>query len=260
MDLTLLGSTRRERTLTPLWQELAEPRAAGLFTPGLVDGLPAPARRFLLRAIAPGTLLVHAARLSMHGELRLKPGAEALPMRAEQVLAPPRGLIWKAHVGRGALQFRGYDRAAHGAAEMRWWLHGLVPLVRAQGPDVVRSAAGRLAGEAVLVPAALLPGPGVTWREGDADSAVYVMEVFGERVETTVRVDAQGRLTHVRIRRWRGAEGERPAGYADFDVDAWGAERQFGGYTVQTHFRAGWELATSAAFPFFYARVDSVEF
>jgi len=43
----------------------------------------------------------------------------------------------------------GYDRLSSGTAQMRWRLLGLLPVMTAAGPDITRSAAGRLAGELV---------------------------------------------------------------------------------------------------------------
>jgi hypothetical protein len=37
---------------------------------------------------------------------------------------------------------------------MRWRLLGLIPVITAAGPDVTRSARGRLAGEIALLPTA----------------------------------------------------------------------------------------------------------
>jgi hypothetical protein len=235
----------------------------GHFTPEMTEGLPAPAQRFLRRAIAPGTPLVRAATLRMRGAMRLSPGAAPLRMQAEQVLAPPRGFLWRARVGPRLARISGYDRYTPGAGgEMSWRLYGLLPVVRARGEDVTRSAAGRLAGEAVLVPAALLPRFGVVWEEGDARRAHYRMRVGDEDVHCTLEVDGEGRLVRASLRRWRGAgrKGEPPAGYARFDVDGWAEERRFGGYTLPTRFRAGWQLGEPGEFPFFFATLTEVHF
>ena len=71
---------------------------------------------------------------------------------ARQVLAPPRGFVWAATARFIGIPVIGFDRLSSGSGQMRWRLGGLVPVVSATGPDVTRSAAGRLAGETVLVP------------------------------------------------------------------------------------------------------------
>ncbi len=252
--------TGREKELAPLWNELDTPSGGGVFDPSMVDGLPEPAKRWLLRAITPGTPLRHTATLSMSGSIRLKPGAEPLPMKAEQILAPPRGFIWKARVSKGLMRISGFDRLVHGTAKMRWWLYGLVPVVKGEGIDVDRSAAGRLAGEAALVPASLLPGTGVRWEAIDDRSARYLMTVGNEQVATTVVVDENGFLERVSINRWKDDAGGGKPGYARFDVDQWEDERTFDGYTIPTRFRAGWNLGALDEFPFFYARIDEITY
>jgi Family of unknown function (DUF6544) len=53
---------------------------------------------------------------------------------------------------------------------MRWRLLGRIPVMSASGTDVDRSAAGRVALDATLVPPAFLD-PTVSWRQGtDADT------------------------------------------------------------------------------------------
>jgi hypothetical protein len=70
------------------------------------------------------------------------------------VLTPGSGFEWTARAG-GVLS--GFDRYADGRVEMRWKLFGLLPVMRAAGPDVTRSAAGRAAAETIWLPTTLLP-------------------------------------------------------------------------------------------------------
>jgi hypothetical protein len=251
--------TRQEQAVDALWRELQAPGAGEVFDAAMVDGLPPPAQRYLRHAIAPGTPLARSVRLTMHGTLRLQPGGDALPMRAEQVLAPPAGFIWRARVGRGALRFRGFDRYGHGQGRMRWWMWGLAPIVRAGGVDVTRSAAGRLGGEAIFVPAALLPARGAAWEAVDDSTARVRLTVDGEPVTTTLRIGADGRLRHASLMRWRDDAGGGAPGYVRFDVELSG-ERTFGGYTVPARMHVGWRLGEADAFPFFDATVDSAEY
>jgi hypothetical protein len=255
------GRTRQERMIDRVWDDLAAIEApADRFDPAMVDGLPPPAQRYLLRTIAPGTPLASAVLVSMRGTIRLSAGAEPMPMSATQILAPPHGFVWRARVGGGLVRFRGFDAYADGSGRMRWWLFGAVPLVNAASSDISRSAAGRLAGEAVWLPSALLPDRGARWHAMDDETAMFVLDVGGESVETTITVDAEGRIRRASIRRWREDDGSGRPGYVRFDVDGWEGERTFGGYTIMTRFRAGWRLGEADEFAFFEAVIDEAEF
>ncbi|HAR42795.1 MAG TPA: hypothetical protein DCS07_09245 [Bdellovibrionales bacterium] len=251
---------RQEASIAKLWERLDEKGAQKVFEPAMADALPEPARRYLLRSITPGTPLAHSIRLHMTGSMRLKPGAELLPMSADQILAPPHGFIWKARVGRGLFQFAGFDRYAEGVGEMRWWLYGLLPIVKAKGPDLDRSAAGRLAGEAIFLASALLSPNGAQWVPESDTVAHYRMVIDTEPVTVSISVKPDGLLERVSIKRWRGDLEGKKSGYFRFDVDEFSDVKTFGGYTIQTKFRAGWELGLPSEFPFFYASIDSAEY
>lgn len=120
-----------------------------VFDPAMVADLPEPARRWLTHAISPGTPLWETVELSMRGEIRL--GAWR-SFTARQVLAPPRGFVWAARARFLGIPVVGFDRFSSGSGEMDWRLGGLIPVMSATGPDVTRSAAGRLAGEMALAP------------------------------------------------------------------------------------------------------------
>jgi hypothetical protein len=255
----LLNRAVEERALDRMWFRLGHPQTDSRFDPAEVTDLPEPARRFLLHAIEPGTVLATSVVLHMKGTLRLKEDADPLPMHAVQVLAPPRGFIWRADVGHGLMRIRGFDRYAGGAAEMRWWLLGLVPVVSQDGAGVTRSAAGRMAGEGILVPSALLPSRGARWEPVDESTARVTLDVDGERVSFTVRVAPDGRPERVVIRRWNGDPASGDVGYLPFMVVFDGEERTFGGYTIPVSLRAGWAPGGSFR-PFFTARLEDAAY
>jgi hypothetical protein len=151
-----------DKTLEALWEEA--PRTTARFDPAMVSELPAPAQRYLLHTFAPGAPLASAARLAMHGELRLK--GVWHPFEAEQVLSWDRGFVWRAHAKLKGLPVSGYDRLIDGEGAMRWRFLGIIPFMRADGPDITRSAAGRMHAEAIWFPAVLL-GEDVQWLDGD---------------------------------------------------------------------------------------------
>jgi hypothetical protein len=78
----------------------------------------------------------------------------------------------------------GFDQYVAGQGQMRWRLLRLLPMVQAQGPDLSRSAAGRVVGEAIWLPTALLPRLGAVFqRWGDPDNTgAYGLHPFGGEV------------------------------------------------------------------------------
>jgi len=127
----------------------------------MVSTLPQPAQRLLLHATEPGVPLWRSAQLQMRGEIRL---GRWRRFTARQVLTPAVGLVWAATARFFGLPVSGYDRYSPGTGEMRWRLARVIPVLTATGPDVTRSAAGRLAAGAMFVPATFDLAPGRTAR------------------------------------------------------------------------------------------------
>lgn len=196
--------------------------------------LPEPARRYLDHAIGPEAEPVRAVRVRMEGQIKLN---DWLPFTAEQVIDWRRGFIWQASVKMMGLPIRGSDRLVDGYGAMRWKLLGLIPVMTAQGPDIARSAAGRVAAESIWLPS-VLAGPDVSWTSTDAGHPRADFEAFGEPIELTLAVDGDGRLESLWLPRWGNPQDE------GFRYASFGAvveeERTFAAYTVPTRLRAGW--------------------
>jgi hypothetical protein len=238
-----------------LWSGAPKPRS--VFSPELVRRLPEPAQRYFLHAIAPGAPLAEAVRLRMHGHIRLN--GTYYPFEGTQVSVWHSGFRWDAHVKLRGLPVTGFDRLRDGAAEMRWKLLGVIPMVQAGGPDVTRSALGRMMAEAVWLPAVLLRSD-VEFREASAQSASATLRLGGESASLRLDIDASGALRSLQLERWGSLSGE-PARYHAFGgyVDA---ERSFGGVTIPTKLRIGWHFG-SERFErdgeFFRVEIDEAE-
>jgi hypothetical protein len=211
----------------------ARPPAPPVFGEAELEGLPEPVRRYLRASIAPGTPLATSARLRMRGRIKV---GRWLPFHARQVLAPGSGFEWTARAG-GVLS--GFDRYADGQGEMRWKLFGLLPVMRAAGPDVTRSAAGRAAAETIWLPTTLLPRFGIRWRALDDQHLVARRNVGNVEIEAHYRVDADGHLTSMVFDRWgdpwrRGTWGQHPFGGEII------AYRTFAGLSIPSAGRFGW--------------------
>jgi hypothetical protein len=206
----------------------------------------------LRHAIAPGTPLSPSVELTMRGTIRL--GAWH-SFTATQVLAPACGYIWAARTRMFGLPVSGYDRLSSGTAMMRWRLLGVLPVMSADGPDIARSAAGRLASEIVLAPTAYRTA---VWTAGDRrDTAVGVWHVGGDEQRVELDIGPMGEVRGVLIQRWGEPPGA-PYGCYRFGVTV-EAERTFGGITVPSMMRAGWWWGTDRedAGEFFRAEITS---
>jgi hypothetical protein len=239
------------------WAELASPtERPAAFDPASLSALPAPARRWLTHAIAPGTPLHRSAELITHGQIRIGRWAS---YSARWRLAPPDGFVWAAAARVAGVPITGFDRYTRGSGQMHWRLLGRLPVLSAEGTDVTRSAAGRLAGEFVFCPAAAL-SPAVSWEPLDEYRAVACFALGGFVQRVTLRVAASGALESVRMRRWGNPDGDGFAEYL-FGADIT-AEESFAGFTVPSRARVGWHYGTDrwAKGEFFRLIVDSATY
>ena len=236
--MTTSRAPRAARGVRREWDLLSRTtQQAEVFDPSMVADLPEAARRWLTHAIAPGTPLWQAVELSMRGKIRL---GSWRPFTARQVLAPPHGFVWAATARVAGLPVVGYDRYSSGSGEMNWRLGGLVPVMTARGPDVTRSAAGRLAGETALAPTTFRAA---TWAPGsDADRTVAGWRIDQQVERAEFHVGDGGRLLDVVMQRW-GDPGGGPFGRYPFGV-AVEAEETFAGVTIGSVLRAGWWWGT----------------
>ncbi len=239
-----------DSVLEALWQ--SAPAGTKAFDPNDFAHLPALAQRYLAHAIAPGTPLASAVRLRMHGTIKL---SRWHPFKAEQVLVQGRGMIWRATVRIGGVAVRGSDRFLDGEGAMRWNVFGCIPLIRASGPDISRSAAGRFAAESVWLPS-LLCGAGVSWSADDAIGARAHFAVDGYPADVALALSA-GCVQSVATSRWGNPDGGR------FREIPFGArveqEATFGGYTIPARLAVGWHAGTGrfeGEARFFHVTID----
>ncbi|AHE97516.1 hypothetical protein THITH_03690 [Thioalkalivibrio paradoxus ARh 1] len=257
----LWTSARDVRNAQTVWDALLSQRelAPRHYDPAMVADLPETGQRYFANAIAPGTPLHKVARLEMEGSLILN-GRE-LPMRADQILAPPHGFVWRARAGAGWIRFSGSDGYWSGHTSWtRFRLWGVLPVARiADTEDHGRAAAARMVMETVWAPAALLPQSGAVWTQTGTDRAkVRFPEVPGvEPIHLTF--DAAGRVLEMTTLRWSDANPERTYRLQPFGgrMLAYGTHQ---GFTIPTTMEIGNLYGTPEYAPFFHARVTRVEY
>jgi hypothetical protein len=242
------------------WNRLAalQPSDPARFDPEMVANLPEPARRYFMFSIQAGTPLLPVAEIDMIGRFSLGTQEDPAyqPMEARQILAVPEGFVWSMRT-RGGMPVSGSDSAFW----TRFRIFGLIPVGRLGGdPDHTRSAFGRYAGEAVIwAPAALLPGPGISWEAVDDDTARVTVHHRGLSQAVDVTVDGEGKPVVASFHRWSDANPDRvhrlqPFGATMSDF------REVGGYRLAFQVEAGNMFRTENYFPFFLANVTEIRF
>lgn len=235
-----------------------QPTDPPVFSPDMVANLPDPARRFFSFAIAEGTPLSTVAVIEMEGQFGMGDKADPgyMPMRATQVLAAPEGFVWAMSTG-GAMRMSGSDSGSW----TRFWLYGLAPVARfGDDPDHARSAFGRYVAEAVFwTPAAVLPGPNVTWEPVSEHVARVTMRRGELEQSVDLTVDEEGRPLHVSFIRWSDANPDKVHRLQPFGGFL-SEFREFDGFTLPTHVEAGNMFETDDYFAFFIVDITDVSF
>jgi hypothetical protein len=209
----------------------------GVFDPSVGLDLPEPGRRWLGQAIEPGTSLATAAEVRMHGEVRL---GKWRSFTAVQRMTQTGGFVWAATARMLGMPIVGFDRYTRCSGQMRWRLLDAVPIMRAEGLEVTRSAAGRYGGELLLYLPTAAVSDMITWRAVDEARATAVLPVGSTQAEVTITVSASGVLTDLVFPRWGNPAGEPFAEYS------FGATFQdqitFAGITLPRQVTAGWHV------------------
>jgi hypothetical protein len=222
--------------------------AAAIESGGLPAGSPDPsalpeaARRYLDHAMPSGLRPARLARLRIRGEMRPKPGARPFSLEADEVLVPGVGFAWLATTRIGPFSMSVLDGYHAGEGFMAGRLFGVIPLMNASGEDVTRSSRGRLAGESIFVPPALLPGEGLRWEGVDRLRARLHQSIDGEDLEVEILVDDAGALTELTMLRHgnAGRDDWGPTPYG-FRIER---EETFEGVAVPSLVRGGWWYGT----------------
>lgn len=248
------------RADTAEWARLAalQPQDPPAYSFEMVEGLPEPARRYFNYTTQPGTPLWTVAEIDMMGRFSL--GSKQQPayqkMQARQILAVPNGFVWAMRTG-GAIPISGSDSGAW----TRFRICGLIPVARQGGNlDHARSAFGRYASEAVFwTPAALLPGPGVSWEAVDNDTARVTVQRGKLSQAVDVTVDAEGRPVVVSFQRWSNANPDKRYRLQPFGGNL-SDFRDVEGFRLPHRVEAGNMFGTEDYFPFFLAEVTAIRF
>jgi hypothetical protein len=248
-----------------VWAELSKlPHPSNShFETGMVSGLPEPARRFLEFAIQPGTRLSTVVEISMEGQLSLssREDPKYQAMSARQLLAAPRGFVWRVNAGSGLMRITGSDGMMDDRSWTRFWLLRLIRVVRiGNDPDHLRSSFGRVVAEAAFwSPAFLLPWAGVTWTAVDRNTARVTIARGSLTQSVDIRVEANGQPMWVSMPRWTNANAEKVYRIQPFRGEL-SDFRLVSGYRIPLRVDGGNFFGTAEYFPFYKAQLVDVHF
>lgn len=261
LSLTLFVNRRlHDRRVGRIWRNLRESGTTARFREDLTSQLPEPARRFFRYAIQPETPIARSVELVMEGRIGLRPGAQKLPMHARQVISA-QGFVWSAQVGRGLQSFSGEDLYFAGTGQMRWFLARYLPIIRAGGRAVTRSAAGRIALELpFMLPSALLPGNAVEWEEIDEASARVHVRVGNETASPLLTISARGELERVTMPRWDTNARDGKPGYVVWTARSLGGELESAGHRLPRRIEVTKRADTPNPDTFFEATIQRASF
>ena len=193
----------------------------------------------------------------MHGEIRLGGWRR---FTAEEVISWGAGMIWRARIRMGWKSITGSDSFLHGHGLTQWKLFGLLPFFNASGPDIDRSAAGRVNIESLWLPSVLCR-EGVQW-SAESDSHLHAaFNAHGADADIDLCIYEGGGLRSFQMPRWGNPEGGefRALPFGGLVVE----EANFDGYTVPVRARIGWNPGTSEfdrGGEFFRATLDSIQY
>jgi hypothetical protein len=220
----------------------------------LTAELPEPVRRYLRHALPASVPDTSGVRLRMTGRIKL---GLWLPFTAAQA-CDGRSFEWRARVGLGRLApLEVVDRYADGTGSVTGRLFGRYDLFHQADEHVRRSAAGRAALEAILAPASLLPGRGVSWRAEDDEHIVASSYLEPEQINVHLQIDSRGSPRAFSAQRW-GDTGKHSHGYLIFGGNVQ-AERRFGDVVIPSRLSVGWRYGSAEYKPFFHARIRAQE-
>lgn len=220
----------------------------------LIGQLSEPVRRYLRHALPASLPATYGVRLRMTGKIKL---GLWLPFTAEQD-CDGRSFEWRARIGLGPLApLEVVDRYVNGTGSVTGRLLGRYELFHQADEHVRRSAAGRTALEAIMAPASLLPGRGVSWRAEDDEHIVASSYLEPEQTEVHMQIDSRGALRAFSTKRW-GDIGKHSHGYLIFGGDMH-AERRFGDLVIPSHVTVGWGYGSAEYKPFFDARIRALQ-
>lgn len=210
---TWRGGSLLARRLDEDVAHLSPPRNggdSGVLTTGDLDGLPDPARRYLMWMGVIGRPRVAAFRARFVGEFRMKPDGRWMPYESWQYnRARPVTRLVRMRIDAARLvPMFGSDTYVDHRGRMAGTVLGLIPVAEGEGPEFDLGELVTYVNDALLLAPTMLLCPAAVWRPIDAQNFAVVVTDGGNRVSARCTIDGDGRLVDFQTddRRYAGTD------------------------------------------------------
>jgi len=199
----------------------------------------------------------HAAEIIMTGGFKL--GDNWLDLKAEQVLFPKKGFVWKASIGSGLAFIKGFDFYYNKRGVVNFKVWGLIPVVKLDGEDIARASIGRLLAESILVPSAFFAEYGSLMTVIDDETIEVPVDLDGEKTKMRIKISPDGLPSEVVIQRWGDVNPEHKFMYTPFGMKFTRFEK-IDGYTIPVEMSGGWKYGTDEYMETVKLKFEKVKF
>jgi hypothetical protein len=172
---------------------------ASRFSRDDLAGLPDPVVRYFEFALTPGQPLVRNARFEQVGDFAMRANCWSPFTAVEYFSVEPRGFLWDARI-RLAAMIPLYVRDGYFAGEgaMYGTVAAIAPVVNQRGTSQMASGELlRYLAELVLLPTALLPSGGISWKPLDHNTARVTLTDGPTTVSCDVAFSERGEIVRV---------------------------------------------------------------
>lgn len=226
------------------------------FGPEDLDGVPEPAATYLGASLRVGRQPPRSVRIEHEGEFRL--GEVWKPFRSTEVIAVSPGFVWDARIRMAPLvTVHVRDACIGGIGSMQAAIAALVPVLNLRGgADLNAGALQRYLGEAIWLPAALLPRHGVRWEAIDAAHARAALTDRGTSVSLEFTFNDAGDVVRsfapARMREVNGRYEPTP-----WSARSWNYQERCG-MRIPLDAEVAWHI-DGAPRPYWRGRVTAIE-
>jgi len=230
-----------------------------IVTAEMMSGLPEIVVKWLERSGVAGREIIHNVYLVQSGRMKTKPGGRWMNVGAEQYISTdPPGFLWKADVKVFPMvHLAGRDKYQNGKGHMLIKMFSIIPVVKAEGPEIDQGAMLRYMAEMVWYPSFAVSDY-IRWESVDSLSARATMNYAGMSVTGLFRFNAHGDFIGFEADRYFQRKGGAT-------LERWvvsvreNCYREFGGIRVPMNLSVSWRLS-SGEFTWFELKIEEINY